>query len=38
MRAYQKAGFAPAGVMRAAWRDPDGRWRDALLMEHVRRT
>lgn len=38
VRAYEKAGFAPVGVMRAAWRDPDGRWRDALLMEHVRLT
>ena len=35
VRAYEKAGFAPVGVMRASWRDPDGVWRDSLLMEHV---
>jgi aminoglycoside 6'-N-acetyltransferase len=37
IRAYEKAGFSPVGVMRSAWRDPDGEWRDALLMELVRR-
>ena len=35
IRSYGKAGFTPVGVMRAAWRDPDGRWRDLLLMEWV---
>jgi aminoglycoside 6'-N-acetyltransferase len=35
VRSYEKAGFAPVGVMRSAWRDPDGRWRDVVLMEHV---
>jgi aminoglycoside 6'-N-acetyltransferase len=36
IRSYEKAGFRPVGVMRSAWRDPDGHWRDALLMELVR--
>jgi aminoglycoside 6'-N-acetyltransferase len=36
IRAYEKAGFHPIGVMRSAWRDPDGVWRDAVLMEMVR--
>jgi phosphoribosylanthranilate isomerase len=35
VRAYAKAGFEPVGVMRAAERAPDGRWRDALFMEYV---
>jgi aminoglycoside 6'-N-acetyltransferase len=36
IRSYEKAGFEPVGVMRRSWRDPEGRWRDSLLMEHVR--
>lgn len=36
IRSYEKAGFGPVGVLRGAWRDPEGRWRDVLLMEHVR--
>jgi aminoglycoside 6'-N-acetyltransferase len=35
IRSYEKAGFVPVGVMRAAWRDPAGSWRDVLLMEQV---
>jgi aminoglycoside 6'-N-acetyltransferase len=35
VRAYEKAGFRRVGVMRRAERAPDGRWRDALFMEHV---
>jgi aminoglycoside 6'-N-acetyltransferase len=35
VRAYEKAGFEPVGVMRSSWRDPEGVWRDSLLMEHV---
>ena len=35
VRAYEKAGFRRIGVMRRAERGPEGRWRDALLMEHV---
>ena len=34
IRAYEKAGFAPVGVMRRYERDVDGDgWHDALLME-----
>ena len=33
VRAYEKVGFRPVGVMRRYWRSPDGEWRDALLME-----
>jgi aminoglycoside 6'-N-acetyltransferase len=34
IRAYEKAGFKPVGVMRRAERDADGSgWHDALLME-----
>ena len=33
---YAAAGFRPVGVTRASWRDPDGVWRDDLLMEWVR--
>jgi aminoglycoside 6'-N-acetyltransferase len=36
IRSYEKAGFRPVGVMRSAWRDPEGVWRDALLMELVK--
>jgi len=36
IRAYEKAGFRPVGVMRAAWRDfATGEWRDTLFMELV---
>lgn len=35
IRCYEKAGFRPVGVMRRAWRDPAGIWRDVLLMEFV---
>jgi aminoglycoside 6'-N-acetyltransferase len=34
IRAYEKVGFKPVGVMRQAERDADGSgWHDALLME-----
>jgi aminoglycoside 6'-N-acetyltransferase len=34
VRAYEKAGFRPVGVMRASERDADGAgWHDSLLME-----
>lgn len=32
---YERVGFRPVGVLRAAWRGPDGVWRDDLLMEWV---
>jgi len=35
IRAYEKAGFRPIGVMRLAERSPEGTWRDALFMEQV---
>src|SRR3954452_16252733 len=35
VRAYEKAGFEPIGVMRLAERSPQGVWRDALFMEQV---
>jgi aminoglycoside 6'-N-acetyltransferase len=38
IRSYEKAGFRPVGVMRAAWRDVSGTWRDVLFMEMVRLT
>jgi ribosomal protein S18 acetylase RimI-like enzyme len=34
IRAYEKAGFKPVGVMRLSERDADGDgWHDSLLME-----
>ena len=33
IRSYARLGFRPVGVMRRAERAPDGRWRDALLMD-----
>jgi aminoglycoside 6'-N-acetyltransferase len=33
IRSYARIGFKPVGIMRAAERAPDGRWRDALLMD-----
>jgi aminoglycoside 6'-N-acetyltransferase len=36
IRAYEKAGFRPVGIMRSYERDADGRgWHDGLLMELV---
>jgi aminoglycoside 6'-N-acetyltransferase len=35
IRCYEKAGFRPVGLMRSAWRDPEGSWRDVLLMELI---
>lgn len=33
IRAYEKIGFRPVGVMRQYAKGPDGAWRDALLMD-----
>jgi aminoglycoside 6'-N-acetyltransferase len=33
IRAYEKVGFRPVGVMRSYERGPDGIWHDGLLME-----
>ena len=33
IRSYQRVGFRPVGIMRRYWRDPDGHWRDGLLMD-----
>jgi aminoglycoside 6'-N-acetyltransferase len=33
IRAYEKVGFRPIGIMRQYERDPSGNWRDGLLME-----
>lgn len=33
IRAYEKAGFRPVGVMRRYERGPDGSWHDSLLMD-----
>jgi aminoglycoside 6'-N-acetyltransferase len=33
IRSYTRVGFKPVGIMRRAERAPDGRWRDALLMD-----
>ncbi len=35
IRSYIKAGFRPVGVCHAGWRNPQGEWRDELLMEYV---
>lgn len=33
IRAYEKVGFRPVGIMRCYERGPDGHWRDSLLMD-----
>jgi aminoglycoside 6'-N-acetyltransferase len=33
IRAYEKVGFRPVGLMRSYERGPDGTWHDGLLME-----
>ncbi len=33
VRAYERVGFRPVGVMREYERGPDGTWRDGLLMD-----
>ena len=36
IRAYEKVGFRPVGVMRLYERGPDGVWHDGLLMDLLR--
>ena len=33
IRCYEKVGFRPVGVLRKYQRDPDGTWRDGLLLD-----
>ena len=33
VRCYEKVGFKRVGVMREYWRDPEGVWRDGLLLD-----
>ena len=33
IRCYEAAGFKRVGVMRRYWRDPQGEWRDGLLLD-----
>jgi aminoglycoside 6'-N-acetyltransferase len=35
IRAYEKVGFRPVGLMRSYERGPDGTWHDGLLMELI---
>ena len=35
IRCYEKAGFDRVGVTQLSWRDPEGEWRDGLLMELI---
>ena len=37
IRAYERVGFRPVGVMRSYERGPDGTWHDGLLMEMLAR-
>ena len=37
IRAYEKVGFRPVGLMREYERGPDGGWRDGLLMDMLAR-
>jgi aminoglycoside 6'-N-acetyltransferase len=33
IKAYERVGFKPVGIMRQYERGPDGTWHDGLLME-----
>ena len=37
IRAYERLGFRPVGMMRECERGPDGTWRDGLLMDLLAR-
>jgi phosphinothricin acetyltransferase len=34
LRLHEAVGFRRVGVQRALGRDPNGRWRDVVLLEH----
>ena len=34
IRCYEQVGFRPVGIMREYWLDPEGVWRDGLLLDH----
>ena len=36
IRAYEKVGFRPVGILRGYERGPDGAWHDGLLMDLLR--
>ena len=36
IRAYERVGFVPVGIMRRYERGPDGTWHDGLLMDMLR--
>jgi aminoglycoside 6'-N-acetyltransferase len=36
IRAYEKVGFRPVGIMRQYERGPDGAWHDGLLMDMLK--
>jgi aminoglycoside 6'-N-acetyltransferase len=33
IRCYEKVGFKRVGIMREYWRDPEGVWRDGMLLD-----
>lgn len=37
IRAYQRVGFKPVGIMRSYQRDAEGSWSDGLLMDLLKR-
>jgi aminoglycoside 6'-N-acetyltransferase len=37
IRCYEKVGFKRVGVMREYWLDPDGVWRDGILLDLLAR-
>ena len=37
IRCYEKVGFKRVGIMREYWLDPDGVWRDGLLLDLLAR-
>jgi len=37
IRCYEKVGFKRVGIMREYWLDPEGAWRDGLLLDLIAR-